>query len=148
MDFLKYANGGMLMDLTDTIKNSKDVKMSNCLSKSLVDHTHFKGKVYEIPKDYDTIALWYNKTMFDQKGIAYPDGTWDLNKLLSVAQKLTDPSKGVYGLVALSDDQQVDYNFVYQNKGYILSPDKKKSGFSLAATKQGIQWDVNLKSKI
>ncbi|HEY8804567.1 MAG TPA: extracellular solute-binding protein, partial [Clostridium sp.] len=145
-DFLKYANGDMLMDLTDTIKNSKDVKMSN-FPKGLVDLYTLKGKVYAMPKDYDTIALWYNKTMFDQKGISYPDGTWDLNKLLSVAQKLTDPSKGVYGFVAPSDDQQGYYNFVYQNKGYILSPDKKKSGFGLAATKQAIQWDVNLSQK-
>jgi len=145
-NFTKYANGDMLMDLTDTIKNSKDVKMSN-FPKSLVSLYTLEGKVYAMPKDYDTIALWYNKTMFDKKGIAYPDGTWDWNKYLEVAKKLTDPSKGVYGVVAPSDDQQGYYNFVYQNNGYILSPDKKKSGFSLAATKQAIQWNVDLSQK-
>jgi multiple sugar transport system substrate-binding protein len=145
-DFLKYANGGMLMDLTDTIKNSKDVSMSN-FPKSLANLYTLKGKIYAMPKDYDTIALWYNKTMFDQKGIPYPDGTWDWNKLLSVAQKLTDPSKGVYGFVAPSDDQQGYYNFVYQNKGYILSPNQKKSGFTSPATEQAIQWDVDLSQK-
>ncbi|MBU3102348.1 MULTISPECIES: ABC transporter substrate-binding protein [Clostridium] len=144
--FLKYANGGMLMDLSDTIKNSKDVKMSN-FPKDLVNLYTLKGKNYAMPKDYDTIALWYNKTIFDEKGIAYPDATWDWNKLLSVAQKLTDPSKGVYGFGAPSDDQQGYYNFVYQNKGYILSPDNKKSGFGLAATKQAIQWNVDLSRK-
>ncbi|MBU3218377.1 extracellular solute-binding protein [Clostridium estertheticum] len=145
-NFFEYANAGMLMDLTDTIKNSKDVKMSN-FPKSLTDSYTLKGKVYAMPKDYDTIALWYNKTMFDKKGIAYPDGTWDWNKYLEVAKKLTDPSKGVYGCVAPSDDGQGYYDLVYQNNGYILSPDKKKSGFGLAATKQAIQWDVDLSRK-
>ncbi|MBX4266914.1 ABC transporter substrate-binding protein [Clostridium estertheticum] len=145
-NFTKYANGGVLMDLTDTIKNSKDVKMSN-FPKDLVSLYTLKDKVYAMPKDYDTIALWYNKTMFDKKGIAYPDGTWDWNKYLEVAKKLTDSSKGVFGCIAPSDDQQGYYNYVYQNKGYILSPDNKKSGFSLAATKEAIQWDVDLSQK-
>lgn len=145
-NFLKYANGGVLADLTDTIKNSKDVSMSN-FPKSLATIYNVGDKTYAMPKDYDTIALWYNKTMFDAKGIAYPDESWDWNKLLDAAQKLNDPSKGVYGFVAPSDDQQGYYNFVYQNNGYILSSDHKKSGFDLAATKQAIQWDVDLSQK-
>ncbi|WP_010233189.1 ABC transporter substrate-binding protein [Clostridium arbusti] len=144
--YLKYANGNMLMDITDKIKSSKEASMSN-FPEGLVDTYTVKGKYYAMPKDYGTIGLWYNKAMFDAKGIAYPDDTWDWNKLLEVAQKLTDSSKGVYGFVAPADDEQGYYNFVYQNQGYILSPDKTKSGFDLPATKEAIQWDVDLSRK-
>ncbi|MDF2503534.1 sugar ABC transporter substrate-binding protein [Clostridium sp.] len=134
------------MDITDKIKNSKDISLNN-FPEGLVSSYVIKGKNYAIPKDYDTIALWYNKTLFDAKHIPYPNETWDWNKLVEVAQQLTDTSKGIYGMVAPKDDQQGFYNFVYQNEGYILSPDKKKSGFDLQATKDAIQWNVDLSQK-
>lgn len=142
----KYVDAGALMDITDKIKSSKDILLSN-FPEGLVSSYVIKGKNYAIPKDYDTIALWYNKTLFDAKHIPYPDGTWDWNKYLEVAQQLTDTSKGIYGMVAPKDDQQGFYNFVYQNGGYILSTDKKKSGFALQATKDAIQWNVDLSQK-
>ena len=38
----------------------------------------YDGSYYAIPKDYDTIALWYNKTMFDEAGLEYPNENWNL----------------------------------------------------------------------
>jgi ABC-type sugar transport system, periplasmic component len=145
-NFLKYANGGALMDLTDKIKNSKDVSMSN-FPNDLVSLYTANGKNYAIPKDYDTIALWYNKTMFDAKGIPYPDGTWDWNKLLEVAQKLNDPANGVYGFLSPVDSQQNYYDLIFQNGGEVLSADKKKSGYDKKETKEAIQFAVDFSQK-
>lgn len=44
----------------------------------------FTGKT----KDYDTIGLWYNKIMFDEAGISYPDETWIWDTLAEAAKKL------------------------------------------------------------
>lgn len=145
-NFLKYANGDALMDITDKIKNSKDMKMDN-FPKDLVDLYTSKGKNYAIPKDYDTIALWYNKTMFDAKGIKYPDATWDWNKLLEAAQKLNDPANGVYGFLSPVDSQQNYYEFIFQNGGEVLSADKKKSGYDKPETKQAIQFAADFSQK-
>lgn len=144
--FVRYASNNMLMDITDKVKSSSLVKLSN-FPKGLVDAATLDGKLYGLPKDYDTIALWYNKTMFDAKKISYPDASWDWNKLLDVAKKLTDPAKKIYGFGAPMDTQSGYYNFVSQNGGYIVSPDKKKSGYDLKATKDAIQWDVDLSQK-
>lgn len=147
--FTKYADSGMLMDITDRAKNSNDLKWYN-FPNPLVDLYTYNGRNYGIPKDYDTIALWYNKTMFDKANLAYPDDTWNWSKLLKVAKKLTDTSKGVYGIAAPADAQQGYYNFIYQNGGNIISPDKKKSGYDLPETKQAVQWnaDLSLKEKV
>ena len=126
-NFLKYQSNGLLMDITDRLKDSKDVDLNN-FPEGLVDLYTADEKKYAIPKDYDTIALWYNKTLFDQANIPYPDDTWDWNKLLEVAQKLTDPSKGIYGFSAPQIDQEGYWNFIYQNGGYVISEDRKKSG--------------------
>lgn len=145
-NFLKYANGGALMDLTDKIKDSKDVSMDN-FPKDLVGLYTANGKSYAIPKDYDTIALWYNKTMFDAKGIPYPDATWDWNKLLEAAQKLNDPANGVYGFLSPVDSQQNYYDFIFQNGGEVLSSDKKKSGYDKKETKEAMQFAVDFSQK-
>lgn len=145
-NFVKYASSGMLMDLTDKVKSSKDVDLNN-FPKGLVDATVQDGKTYGLPKDYDTIGLWYNKAMFDEAKIAYPDATWDWKKLQEVAKKLTNPAKGIYGFAAPEDAQQGYYNFIYQNGGNVISADKKKSGFDSAATKEAIQFDVDFSLK-
>src|SRR5215207_6232102 len=36
----------------------------------------FDGTVYGIPRDFDTIALFYNKDLFDKAGVEYPTGDW------------------------------------------------------------------------
>ncbi len=148
-NFDKYSSANMLLDLTDKIKASGDVKLSN-FPTPLVDLFVNTGKNYGLPKDYDTVGLWYNKDLFDKAKIAYPDSTWDWAKFLDAAQKLTDKSKGIYGYTANLDTQQGYYDFVYQNNGTILSDDKKTSGYSLPATKEAIQFyvDLSLKYKV
>src|SRR5690606_20946311 len=43
---------------------------------------------------FSTVALFYNKDMFDEAGVAYPDGTWDWDTLLENGAKLTQDDNG------------------------------------------------------
>ena len=97
---------------------------------------------YAVPKDYDTIALVYNKEIFDNAGIAYPDDTWTWDTLLETAKKLTDPEKGIYGFGAPNDRQSGYLNLIYQNEGFAF--EDGKSGYDQAATQEAIQWWVDL----
>lgn len=143
--FKKYADAKMLMSLNDKIKSSSEVKLEN-FPEGLVKTYEYDGQQLAIPKDFDTIGLWYNKTMFDNAKIPYPDATWDWNKLVEVAKKLTDTSKGIYGFAAQNqdDNQQGFYNAVYQNGGEVISKDKKKSGYDKAETIDAIKWWTDL----
>jgi len=102
----------------------------------------YEGVHYAVPKDYDTIALVYNKEIFDAAGIAYPDGTWTWDTLLETAKKLTDPEKGIYGFGAPNDRQSGYLNLVYQNEGFAF--ENGKSGYDQPATQEAIQWWVDL----
>ena len=44
---------------------------------------------FGLPRDFQTIVLFYNKDMFDAAGQAYPDETWTMDKLREVAKTLT-----------------------------------------------------------
>ena len=52
------------------------------------------ASTYGLPKDIDTIGVWYNKTLFDAKGVAYPDGRLDLGRLQAAAAQADRPGQG------------------------------------------------------
>lgn len=132
-----YGSNDQLLDLTDYIANSDLVDLAN-YPQGLDDIYNIDGKQYAIPKDYDTIALWYNKTLFDEAGISYPDDTWTWDDLKEAARKLTKDDGSQYGFCAGLHNQEGYYNFVYQNGGEIITDDKK-SGYDEDATVEGIE---------
>lgn len=79
------------------------------------------GTFYCPPKDFSTLALMYNKKMLDAAGVKVPTN-WD--ELKAAAQKLTDSSKGVYGM-ALSADAARWVAFLYQAGGTVLDANGK-----------------------
>lgn len=52
------------------------------------------GKYYGFPKDFSTLALFYNKRHFEEAGVAAPPATWE--ELLETSKKLA--KDGRYGL--------------------------------------------------
>lgn len=128
----KYMENDMLLDLTDKIAASDKIDLNNYY-EGIVNLYQSEGKQYAIPKDIDTIALWYNKTIFDEMGVAYPDDTWTWDDFADAAAKLTNEDHWGYA-IAPSNNQDSFYNVVYSMGGNIISDDKKKSGYDDPAT--------------
>lgn len=127
-----YAEGGKLMDLTEDI-NAGNIDMSK-FDDNVSDCYKIDGKQYAVPKDNSTFGLWYNKDIFDAKGIAYPDDTWDWDKLKEVAAELTDADNGVYGYLAENNTQNTYYHFIWQNGGDIINEDNTASAYDSPET--------------
>jgi multiple sugar transport system substrate-binding protein len=70
---------------------------------NLIEAFTYDGKVMALPKDFNTLALQYNKDIFDDAGVAYPtdDETWTTlqDKLVAIHQKLPE----VNGLCVVPD---------------------------------------------
>ncbi len=123
----KYMENGILLDLTDRIAQSEVIKLENYYA-DIVDLYSYDGKHYAIPKDIDTIGLWYNKTYFDEAGLAYPDESWTWETLRETAKKLTREDGSVYGYaINTSNNQDSYYNIIYSYGGSVISDDKKTS---------------------
>src|SRR5260370_23771299 len=77
------------------------------------------GTVYAIPKDWNSLGLFYNKTMFQAAGVSDPTN-WSWTDLQSAAQKLTKvtgtTATSVYG-AALPDDTSRFGAFLFANGG-------------------------------
>ncbi len=47
------------------------------------------GQQFGLPKYHGALALYYNKDLFDEYGVDYPDETWDHNDYLTAMKRLT-----------------------------------------------------------
>ncbi|MDH6098322.1 ABC transporter substrate-binding protein [Anabaenopsis sp. FSS-46] len=55
--------------------------------ESLLDNFKYKDDIYGLPKDYSTLALFYNKKAFAAAGLSSPPTTWD--ELRTYSEQLT-----------------------------------------------------------
>jgi len=137
-----YASNGVLLPISDKIK-ADNVDMGNYY-EPLIAQFNYKGELYALPSDLNVTGLWYNKTLFDAAGVKYPDETWDWSTLMEAAKKLTDASKGIYGIVAWLQHQGGYYDTIAQAGGFVISPDKKTSGFDKPEAIAGLKFWTDL----
>jgi multiple sugar transport system substrate-binding protein len=114
------------------------------------------GHQFGLPRDLNTIALYYNKKMFDAAGIPYPDDTWDWAKLVEVGKQLTLDSNGdgktdQWGLYTETSDMENYWlSLVWQNGGDFFAADGKTTALTTPEASGGIQFlqDLIYKDKI
>ena len=138
----KYMEGDVLLNLDSYIAADEKTDLSNYY-EGIVDIYKCNGSQYALPKDHDTIALLYNKTIFDKYGVDYPTDDWTWDDYAAAAAKITEAGKadGVYGTAMNTNDGQDGwYNFIYDWGGYLLSEDKKSSGLDDPNTLAAMTW--------
>ncbi|MGB9780680.1 ABC transporter substrate-binding protein [Caldanaerobacter sp.] len=113
----QLMSSGVLEPLDEYIKKyNVDV---NDFEPALLSAFQWEGKTYGLPKDYNTLVLFYNKDMFKEAGINEPPKTWE--ELRETAKKLT--KNGVKGIVLSADLARFDA-FINQNDGSVYKDGK------------------------
>ncbi len=92
---------------------------------ALLDAFRRDGKLYGLPKDYSTVALFYNPDMLREAGLDGPPETWE--ELYDYARQLTVDSNGdgsaeVFGFGTVDSVEYV-LPFVWQNGGELVRND-------------------------
>ncbi len=118
----EFALKEQIMDIQPLVDKDK-VDLSIYLP-GLADLWVRQGKRYGLPKDWDTIAVFYNKDMFDKAGIdvsVMKDWTWnptDGGTFEQTVAKLTIDKNGKNGLDPAFDKANVvQYGFIPQGGG-------------------------------
>lgn len=120
-----YASKGALLPIDDLIeKGSIDPAQ---FPQPLVEMYSYEDVQYGIPRDFDTIGLFYNKDIFDAAGVEYPREGWTWDDFRSLAEQLTDEGAGQWGAGLQTSWQESYYNFIFQNEGQLLNEDRTKS---------------------
>ena len=70
------------------------------------------GDLYAAPVEWVTIAIFYNKDMFDAAGLDYPTADWTWDDFATYAEALTDEEAGVYGAAVYLEYQSGYPNWI------------------------------------
>ena len=136
---VRYMSNGILLDITDQVNSSEVLEMDK-FPEDLKEMYQYDGKTYALPKDMDTAAIWYNKTMFDEAGIPYPDGSWTWDDFYEIAKQLTKEDGSQYGFAANpSNEQDTWMNIIYTMGGCVLN-EEGKSGFDDPKTIEAMEF--------
>ena len=122
-----YMENDLLLNLDEYIAADDAIDLANYY-EGVVNLYNSNGVQYALPKDHDTIALLYNKALFDKYGVEYPTDDWTWDDLLAAATAITEAgaADGVYGYaINTSNNQDGWYNIVYDYGAQIITDDHK-----------------------
>ena len=135
-----YMENEILLDLTDYIDKDDAVVKDNYY-EGVWELYNSNGKQYALPKDHDTIALLYNKAIFDQYQVEYPTDDWTWEDMYEAAKTITEGSNGdIYGMAMnTSNNQDGWYNLVYDYGAQVITDDHKGTTIGSDEGKAGME---------
>ncbi|SCW86938.1 multiple sugar transport system substrate-binding protein [Paenibacillus tianmuensis] len=104
--FQNMIDSGSLLELDTYIK--KDNFNVDKIAPSVIEQikSSGKGKIYGLTPFFSSMAIYYNKDLFDKYGIPYPRNKMSWEEVLQLAQRFptNDGSNRLYGFSAFSNE--------------------------------------------
>ncbi|HTP02971.1 MAG TPA: sugar ABC transporter substrate-binding protein [Anaerolineales bacterium] len=128
--YLDYQSRGVLLNLQPYLDKNPDM-LKDVYPQTLEAYKTPDG-MYGLPRDFQTIVLFYNKDMFDAAGVAHPTANWTYDDLRSAAKSLTkvgaDGKTTQYGFYADPWDMELIWSEgIWANGGDVISTDHTKT---------------------
>jgi multiple sugar transport system substrate-binding protein len=98
-----WAQEGHMLDLRPYVERDLDDEVLSDWDRAQYEaFVAPDGARFGVPKYHGALALYYNKDLFDEHGVAYPDDTWTQDDYLDAMRQLTldtdaDGSTDVWG---------------------------------------------------
>ncbi len=111
--YLDYQSRGSLLNLQPYIDKNPGM-LDGLFANTLTAYQTPEG-YFGLPRDFQTIVVFYNKDMFDKAGLPYPQNSWTYDDLRATAKTLTKDTNG---------DGKID------QFGYVIDPWDFEPGMS------------------
>ncbi|MEY8751916.1 ABC transporter substrate-binding protein [Alkalicoccobacillus gibsonii] len=117
-----FANQGVLEDLTPWAEEDEDFDLDDFYEVGVEAYTH-NDRLYGLPLRLGTVMMFYNKDLLDQHGLDYPDenSTWE--EITEMAEEISNPSEGVFGMNPLGGWWASTSQFIRSHGVRMLSED-------------------------
>ena len=114
-------NYDVLTPLDDFVTADDEFDLSD-FEPALLSAFQKGGRLYGIPKDYSTLALFYNPQMLADAGFDRPPSNWDELESYAEALSVDEDGDGQTDRYGLGIDPSLEYllPFIWQNGGEIL----------------------------
>jgi len=130
----QYTTSGKLLNLSPYMAKD-NVKPDTYYSSLLTPFTCKTGNVYGLPKDWNSLGVFYNKKLFQAAGVAFPSANWTWDDMRADAKKLTkagNASTAQYG-ITLNPDPSRWGAFLFAAGGSVLNKDGSQATFNSPA---------------
>lgn len=140
---------GNALDLSEKVKNDLNAEE---YSNTLFAGKDSDGKIWGIPHGINSLAVFYNKDLFDEAGLDYPKEDWTFDDMMQMAQKLTKDINGdgeidQYGIMYGTNISSGWLPFVLAAGGAPLDETRTKSMFNDKKTVQGLKDFIEPRTK-
>jgi multiple sugar transport system substrate-binding protein len=147
-----FADQGGLEPLTEYLAGS-DLLSEPEFFPAAIESFQWNEELWCIPQNVSSLAVYYNRELFDQAGLPYPADNWTWPEFLATAQALTQDTDG--------DGQTDQYGvglqpilfrlapFIWQNGGRLVDDETNPTRLALdePAAMDAFQWFVELQTK-
>lgn len=121
-----FVNNRLLTDLTPLIRAAGEFRLGDYAS-NVLDIARRGESLYAIPLDFTPMVIVYNKRLFDQAGVPYPEPGWTRERFFETVKALTifepdSPTPARYGFT-FSPSPAMWIPFVWAAGADLLSPD-------------------------
>ncbi len=130
----EYIPAGKLLDLSPYLQRDK-VSPTDYYASLLHPFSCKSGQIFGLPKDWNSLAVFYNKKMFQAAGVAEPTASWTWDDMRADAKKLTkagNASNSVYGITLAADESRWGA-FLFADGGTMLNGDGTQAAFNSQA---------------
>lgn len=138
--FLDYQTRDVLLNLQPYVDQNPDM-LADIYPQTLEAYKTADG-YYGLPRDFQTIVLFYNKDMFDASGVAYPTADWTWDDLRAASKQLTKEVDGKmqYGFYFDHWDMEPGWSeALWSYGGDIINADHTQSLVGTAESRQAWQ---------
>ncbi|MER5379932.1 ABC transporter substrate-binding protein [Streptomyces sp. NPDC002688] len=136
-DLASVARSPRVVDLTSALH--KGSPPWNSFWAPVRDAVTVNGKVRAAPAVLDSLAVVYNKKLFRQAGVPFPEPGWSWDEFTDTARQLTDSGRGVFGTgwPGTGDEDTVWrlWPMIWDLGGDVVAADGKGIGFARQGTR-------------
>ncbi|MGH2355686.1 MAG: ABC transporter substrate-binding protein [Chloroflexota bacterium] len=136
-----WGRQGILLNLDPLIKrDGKQIPLDDYVAAQLdLWKTPERGQ-FALPMYMGIFGLYYSRTLFQRKGVPFPDDTWDWDKWHEAMVRLTDTSERTWGYF-----QSINFPrpgiLIRQNGGNQVDPkDNRRAAFDSPQALGALQW--------
>jgi len=143
-EYKRLYQAGVLKDLTSLISDVPPQYLDEWPQEFMKWLETPEGAIYGLPYRCWHMVLIYNKSMFDEVGVAYPDGSWNHDNYLEAMVKFIKEEGGKK--VRWGGHEIVRANQWLENKlrvfgGYLVDPeDNTRCALGDAGAQDGLAW--------
>ena len=136
---------GALLDLTSFIESDSNLK-PEAFYPGVLESVQWEGGTWSLPVEVSYPLIYFDKTLFDAAGVAYPQPGWTWDDFLATAQALTVSSGDTASQWGFVEPAFDPVTFVQAKAGLLFNPDANPPAARLddAAVVDAVRWYTDL----